>query len=107
VTAVDPWGLAGGWHFDYTKEGERLIHYAKYRFNKAGELVEHCGKVIKNIPKGAKDALEYLKNVKPNFFRSAAPLFIFEFQIRMLDKYGGPPPPGVPLEQLMLEDSTT
>ena len=62
-------GLAH-WHFDYTKLGERLIHYGKFRFNRAGELVEYSGRVIKDVPCEAARALEWLRKVKPDFFGS-------------------------------------
>jgi hypothetical protein len=68
VNFVDPEGLSGQWHFDYTKTGERLIHYGKYRFNQLGQLVKHTGQIIEKTPGKALKALKYLKNVKPDFF---------------------------------------
>lgn len=68
VNWIDPLGLSSQWHFDFTKEGERLIHYGKYRFNQLGQLVEHGGKVIGKACGKAAKALKYLKNVKPGFF---------------------------------------
>jgi len=83
VNFIDPIGLAG-WHFDYDAVGNRLIHYGKYRFNQAGELVEHCGKVINDVPKDAEKTLDWLKKTKPDFFRTA-PLLMFPGQEQMLD----------------------
>lgn len=73
------------WHFDYTKLGERLIHYGKFRFNRAGELVEHSGRVIKDVPCEAAKALEWLRKVKPDFFRTGPLLLLLPGQ--MLDNF--------------------
>ncbi len=75
INRIDPLGLWSQWHFDYTKEGEKLIHYGKYRFNQLGQLVEHSGKVIGEACGKAAKALKYLKNVKPDYFLRT-PIFI-------------------------------
>jgi hypothetical protein len=59
----------GQWHFDRARSGDRLIHFGRYRFNSLGQLVEHTGKVIGEATGQALKALEYLKRVKPDFFR--------------------------------------
>ena len=84
VNFVDPEGLAS-WHFDRTKEGERLIHYEKYRFNKNGDLVTHRGQKIEDMSKDAKKVLKWLKNVKPNFFENIPLLLLFPGQEQMLN----------------------
>ncbi len=89
INYTDPTGLAS-WHFDYSKLGERLIHYGKYRFNRAGELVEHTGRVIKDIPCDAAKALEWLKNVKPDFFRAVPFLLLLPGQEQMLNNFNNP-----------------
>jgi RHS repeat-associated protein len=61
-------GLKGRIHFDTARNGERLIHYQGFRFNRLGQLVEHTGKVISEVTGKAARALKYLKNVKPTFF---------------------------------------
>ena len=86
INLTDPTGLAS-WHFDYNKLGERFIHYGKFRFNSAGELVEHTGKVIKDITCEAAKALEWLKKVKPDFFRAAPFLLILPGQEQILNNY--------------------
>jgi len=88
VNLIDPDGLLAKWHFDYGRDSERLIHYLKYRFNKDGKLVEHCGKVIKEeLSKDAKKTLEWLKTVKPGFFRAMPLLLILPGQEQMLKNY--------------------
>jgi hypothetical protein len=69
VNRVDTLGLIKGVHFDYSRSGERFIHYGNYRFNSEGQLVEHTGRVIKNVPNEAKNILEWLRRVKPDFFK--------------------------------------
>jgi RHS repeat-associated protein len=74
---IDSLGLAK-WHFDYSRAGERLIHYGKFRFNQLGQLVEHTGKVIGGAKGEALKALKYLRNVKPDFFRTPTPIIILD-----------------------------
>jgi RHS repeat-associated protein len=81
INRIDPYGLAD-WHFDRTPTGERLIHSGQYRFNEAGELVDHVGRQIKPDPckgqseKGMKSLLKWLRGNKPDFFRFG-PLLIW------------------------------
>jgi hypothetical protein len=65
-----------------------MIHQGKYRFNQAGQLVDHTGKVLTSPEKGgtwreAKKVLNELRNKKPDFFSPpstpSGPL-MFEFQ---------------------------
>ncbi len=86
INYTDPTGLAS-WHFDYSALRERLIHYGKFRFNSAGELVEHTGRVIKDIPCEAAKALEWLKKVKPDFFRAGPVFLLLPGQKEMLDNF--------------------
>jgi hypothetical protein len=81
INRIDPYGLAD-WHFDRTPTGERLIHSGQYRFNEAGELVDHVGRQIKPDPckgqseKWMKSLLKWLRGNKPDFFRFG-PLLIW------------------------------
>ncbi|MFA5354797.1 MAG: RHS repeat-associated core domain-containing protein, partial [Thermodesulfovibrionales bacterium] len=90
---VDPLGLVKGVHYDYTKTGERVIHYDKYRFNREGELVEHCGKKIKDVPREARRMLDWLRNVKPDFFRTMPLLILLPGQTGMMNNLNN----GLPL----------
>lgn len=84
--------LGSQWHTDYNLKGEKFIHYQGYRFNEKGELVEHSGKVIQSQVTGAAaKALQYLKNVKPNFFRGG-PIFVIPEGPDLYRIMGLPPP---------------
>lgn len=84
---TDPFGESQ-WHFDYSSAGERFIHYGKYRFNQAGKLVEHTGKIIGEAKGDALKALKHLINVKPEFFR-VAPVIIIDPCILAPDLFPG------------------
>jgi len=86
INFTDPTGLAS-WHFDYTRLGERLIHYGKFRFNSTGQLVEHSGKLIRDIPCEAAKVLEWLRKVKPDFFRAGPVFLLLPGQEQMLDNF--------------------
>lgn len=86
INYTDPTGLAS-WHFDRSNLGERLIHYGKYRFNRLGQLVEHSGKVIEDSSCDAKKALEWLRKVKPDFFRAVPFLLLLPGQEQELNNF--------------------
>jgi hypothetical protein len=69
-------GLPGGAHFDRGTSGERLLHKPPYRFNRLGQLVQHTGRVIGPAVGKAKEVLEHLRRVKPDFFRGGGLPFI-------------------------------
>ncbi len=69
IDYIDPYGLVKGIHFDYTAEGQRLIHYGAYRYNSDGQLVTHRGQIIKNVPREAARTLDWLQRVKQGFFK--------------------------------------
>lgn len=68
--------------------GERLIHYGKYRFNQLGQLVEHSGKIIGDPKGNALKTLNYLRNVKPDFFR-VSPIIIIDPCVLAPDLFHG------------------
>jgi hypothetical protein len=69
-------------HFDPGQNGEDLIHWIdgkdRFRFNKAGELVEHTGKFIKKATGKAGRVLKHLRNVRPGFFKLPVLPIIFD-----------------------------
>lgn len=73
--------LSAQWHTDYSKIGEKLIHFGKFRFNKLGQLVDHTGRVIGKATGKTLKALKYLKNVKPDFFLKSLPIFVIPIEV--------------------------
>ncbi len=67
-----------GIHTDYDLNGNRYIHHEQsdLRFNRNGEIVEHNGKVTGPATGAAAKVLQYLKNVRPNFFIEGPGIFV-------------------------------
>lgn len=75
VKFIDPNGLEPI-HPDYNSAGEKFLHFigkeGNFRFNNAGALVEHTGKVIGKPTGAAARMLKTLLNKYPNFFKVAS-----------------------------------
>ena len=74
INLIDPIGLV---HTDYNAAQDAFKHYKGYRFNREGQLVKHCGKVIGKATGKAARVLKEAINKFPKFFTSLGDIFIF------------------------------